>query len=67
MSVPFVPNTGLSPDADAWRTSSTMSGRISGSPPEKIMILNPARAISLIIFFASTVESSSDAFAPASR
>ena len=35
-----------------------MSGRMSGSPPEKIITLKPARAISSIIFLPSSVESS---------
>ena len=67
MSVPFVPNTGKRPSDEAYDTSSRMSGRMSGSPPEKIMILKPARAISVRSFFASAVESSSSALQPASR
>ena len=44
-SVPLLPNTGRKPHDAACATSSKMSSRISGSPPLKIMILKPARAI----------------------
>ena len=67
ISVPLVPNTGIRCRSDAYFTSSTISGRVSGSPPEKIMILNPALAISRRSFFASSVFSSSSALQPASR
>ena len=58
MSVPLLPNTGRRPCAAAWATNSKMSSRISGSPPLKIMILNPARAICSIMALASAVLSS---------
>ena len=67
MSVPFVPKTGNSPRPSANLTSSKMSGRMSGSPPEKIMIWKPAFLISVKSFFACSVESSSSALQPASR
>jgi hypothetical protein len=44
-----------------------MSGRMSGSPPLKTMILKPARAISPSSFLPSAVVSSPASAAPASR
>ena len=67
ISVPLVPKTERKPRLVACATSSRISGRISGSPPLKIIILKPALAISSSSFFASTVLSSSSALQPASR
>ena len=67
ISVPFVPKTGIMCRSEAYLTSSRISGRIKGSPPEKIMILKPALAISERSFLPSSVLSSSSALQPASR